>query len=131
MCAVDIRMTHHFGDALYRNIGGQRQGHERMAGEVERGFLVDFANGGYLFKVVVASALVRHGKHKITFRKPLVTFGQFLGNLHQVNVTRYFGLCPAGDNPFFAVEIHMLDFIMGKCLYNLCNSIRYYSRKGT
>lgn len=88
-----------------------------MASQVEGDFLVDFANGGYLFKVVVTSAVARHGKHVIIFRKPLVAFDQFFGNLHQGDVARYFGLCPAGDNPFFAVEIHTLDLVIGECLY--------------
>ena len=33
------------------------------------------------------------------------------------DVARYFGLCPAGDNPFFSVEIHTLDLVIGECLY--------------
>ena len=33
--AVDIRMAHHPGDALYRNARGQCQGPERMPGRVE------------------------------------------------------------------------------------------------
>ncbi len=32
--AVDVRMAHHPGDALYRDAGGQRQGPERMPGHV-------------------------------------------------------------------------------------------------
>lgn len=32
--AVDIRMAHHSGDALYRNARGQCQGPERMPGHV-------------------------------------------------------------------------------------------------
>ena len=32
--AVDIRMAHHPGDALYRNTCGQCQGPERMPGHV-------------------------------------------------------------------------------------------------
>ena len=88
-----------------------------MFGKVEGDFLVDFANGGYLFKVVVACAVARHGKHEIIFCKPLVAFDQFFGYLHQGDVARYFGLCPAGDNPFFSVEIHTLDLVIGECLY--------------
>lgn len=54
-----------------------------MPSGVEGDFLVDVTSCGYLFKVVVASAVARHGKHEIIFGKPLVAFDQFFGYLHQ------------------------------------------------
>ena len=84
---------------------------------MEGDFLVYPANRGYLFQMVVTSAVTWHGKHEIILCKPFVAFDQFFGYLHQGDVARYFGLCPAGDNPFFSVEIHTLDLVIGECLY--------------
>ena len=95
-----------------------------MPSGVEGDFLVDVTSCGYLFKVVVASAVARHGKHEIIFGKPLVAFDQFFGYLHQGDVARYLGLCPAGDYPFLTVEIHALDLVIGECLYIYVATIR-------
>ena len=84
---------------------------------MEGDFLVYPANRGYLFQMVVTSAVTWHGKHEIILCKPFVAFDQFFGNFHQGAVARYFGLGAAGDDPFLAVEIHALDFVKGECLY--------------
>lgn len=88
-----------------------------MSCKVEGDFLVYPANRGYLFQMVVTSAVTWHGKHEIILCKPFVAFDQFFGNFHQGDVARYFGLGAAGDDPFLAVEIHALDFVKGECLY--------------
>lgn len=88
-----------------------------MTRKMEGDFLVYPASCGNLFQVVVASAVAWHGKHEIIFRKPLVVFDQFFGNIHQRDVARYFGLGAAGDDPLLTVEIHALDFVKGECLY--------------
>lgn len=67
---------------------------------MEGDFLVYPANRGYLFQMVVTSAVTWHGKHEIILCKPFVAFDQFFGNFHQGDVARYFGLGAAGDDPF-------------------------------
>lgn len=50
---------------------------------MEGDFLVYPANRGYLFQMVVTSAVTWHGKHEIILCKPFVAFDQFFGNFHQ------------------------------------------------
>ena len=84
---------------------------------MEADLLVDAAGFGYLFEVSVAHAVAGHGKDKVASGKPPVPLYQLLGNLHEGDITRHTGLGAPGDDPFLAVEVHVLYLVMGERLY--------------
>lgn len=114
----NVLVTEYLGKRLYRAAVAEIDGRgEGVPGKVKSDVLADAAGFGNPFEVLVARAVAGHGEDEVAPGKPLVAFDQLLGYLHEGHVARHTCLGAPGDDPFLAVEVHALYFVVGERLY--------------